>query len=153
VHFRRSDVIVTGDIFTTTQYPFIDLKNGGSLQGTPSEGWPTDTCLQGGSHLSRGRAHSILNILMRDDGCPHTHVKIVAREIRARQARIGAGCVKSYISPRMIRTEAGVEDELDGLVADEVTNRRNHLFGQLTCARVRHQGALFTSLHRNIAGM
>jgi len=33
VHFRRSDVIVTGDIFTTTQYPFIDVKNGGSLQG------------------------------------------------------------------------------------------------------------------------
>jgi cyclase len=33
VHFRRSDVIVTGDIFTTTQYPLIDLKNGGSLQG------------------------------------------------------------------------------------------------------------------------
>ena len=33
VHFRRSDVIVTGDILTTTQYPFIDLNNGGSLQG------------------------------------------------------------------------------------------------------------------------
>jgi cyclase len=33
VHFRRSDVIVTGDILTTTQYPFIDIKNGGSLQG------------------------------------------------------------------------------------------------------------------------
>lgn len=33
VHFRRSDVIVTGDLFTTTQYPFIDLANGGSLQG------------------------------------------------------------------------------------------------------------------------
>ena len=33
VHFRKSDVIVTGDIFTTTQYPFIDTKNGGSLQG------------------------------------------------------------------------------------------------------------------------
>jgi glyoxylase-like metal-dependent hydrolase (beta-lactamase superfamily II) len=33
VHFRRSDVIVAGDIFTTTQYPFIDVKNGGSLQG------------------------------------------------------------------------------------------------------------------------
>jgi cyclase len=31
--FRRSDVIATGDIFTTTQYPFIDLKNGGSVQG------------------------------------------------------------------------------------------------------------------------
>ena len=33
VHFRRSDVIVTGDLFTTTQYPVIDLKNGGSIQG------------------------------------------------------------------------------------------------------------------------
>lgn len=33
VHFRRSDVIVAGDVYTTTQYPFIDIKNGGSLQG------------------------------------------------------------------------------------------------------------------------
>jgi cyclase len=33
VQFRRSDVIVTGDLFNTTQYPFIDIKNGGSLQG------------------------------------------------------------------------------------------------------------------------
>ncbi len=33
VQFRRSDVIVTGDILSTTGYPFIDLKNGGSLQG------------------------------------------------------------------------------------------------------------------------
>jgi hypothetical protein len=33
VHFRRADVIVTGDVFTTTQYPFIDIANGGSVQG------------------------------------------------------------------------------------------------------------------------
>lgn len=33
VHFRRSDVLVTGDIFDTTRYPFIDLNNGGSVQG------------------------------------------------------------------------------------------------------------------------
>jgi cyclase len=33
VHFRRADVIVTGDILTTTQYPFIDVVNGGSIQG------------------------------------------------------------------------------------------------------------------------
>jgi len=33
VHFRKSDVIATGDIFDTTRYPFIDLKNGGSVQG------------------------------------------------------------------------------------------------------------------------
>jgi cyclase len=34
VFFRRSDVISTGDIFTTTSYPFIDLATGGSIQGT-----------------------------------------------------------------------------------------------------------------------
>ncbi len=33
IHFRHADVIATGDIFTTTQYPFIDIKNGGSVQG------------------------------------------------------------------------------------------------------------------------
>ncbi len=33
VHFRRSDVIVTGDIFTLTSYPPIDVKTGGSIQG------------------------------------------------------------------------------------------------------------------------
>jgi cyclase len=33
VHFRGADVIVAGDVFTTTQYPFIDTKNGGSIQG------------------------------------------------------------------------------------------------------------------------
>src|SRR5262249_53509817 len=31
VHFRRSDVIVTGDVFTTTSYPRIEIKNGGSI--------------------------------------------------------------------------------------------------------------------------
>jgi glyoxylase-like metal-dependent hydrolase (beta-lactamase superfamily II) len=33
IHFRRADVIVAGDVFTTTQYPVIDRKNGGSVQG------------------------------------------------------------------------------------------------------------------------
>lgn len=33
VLFRRSDVIATGDLFNPTQYPIIDVKNGGSLQG------------------------------------------------------------------------------------------------------------------------
>jgi glyoxylase-like metal-dependent hydrolase (beta-lactamase superfamily II) len=33
VHFRRTDVIAAGDIFTTTQYPVIDVSAGGSVQG------------------------------------------------------------------------------------------------------------------------
>ena len=33
VHFRYSDVLVTGDVFTTTHYPMIDFEKGGSLQG------------------------------------------------------------------------------------------------------------------------
>ena len=33
VHFRRSDVLVTGDVFRLDSYPVIDLDNGGSIQG------------------------------------------------------------------------------------------------------------------------
>jgi len=33
VYFRRADVIVAGDVFSTTQYPVIDVKSGGSVQG------------------------------------------------------------------------------------------------------------------------
>jgi glyoxylase-like metal-dependent hydrolase (beta-lactamase superfamily II) len=33
VLFRRSDVVVTGDIFVTTSFPFIDVERGGSIQG------------------------------------------------------------------------------------------------------------------------
>jgi len=33
VYFRRADVIVAGDIFSTTQYPVIDVTSGGSVQG------------------------------------------------------------------------------------------------------------------------
>lgn len=33
VHFRRSDVISTGDLFVTTTYPIIDLGRGGHIEG------------------------------------------------------------------------------------------------------------------------
>lgn len=33
VHFRRSDVISTGDIFRTDGYPYFDVDNGGSING------------------------------------------------------------------------------------------------------------------------
>jgi len=33
VLFRRADVIATGDIFDPTEYPIVDVKNGGSLAG------------------------------------------------------------------------------------------------------------------------
>jgi cyclase len=33
VHFRTSDIIVAGDIFTFTSYPIIDIAKGGSVQG------------------------------------------------------------------------------------------------------------------------
>ena len=34
IHFRESDVLHLGDVFRTTGYPFIDLANGGTLDGT-----------------------------------------------------------------------------------------------------------------------
>lgn len=33
IFFRRSDVVVAGDIFVTTMYPFIDAASGGGVQG------------------------------------------------------------------------------------------------------------------------
>jgi len=33
VVFRRSDVVATGDIFSTLSYPVIDIERGGSIQG------------------------------------------------------------------------------------------------------------------------
>ncbi len=33
VIFRRSDVVATGDIFNTLNFPFIDIERGGSIQG------------------------------------------------------------------------------------------------------------------------
>ena len=33
VFFRKSDVVATGDLFTTVMYPFIDVANGGSIDG------------------------------------------------------------------------------------------------------------------------
>jgi glyoxylase-like metal-dependent hydrolase (beta-lactamase superfamily II) len=33
VMFRRADVLVTGDVFTPSRYPMIDLQNGGSING------------------------------------------------------------------------------------------------------------------------
>jgi glyoxylase-like metal-dependent hydrolase (beta-lactamase superfamily II) len=33
VFFRKSDVIVAGDVLTADRYPYIDAKNGGSIQG------------------------------------------------------------------------------------------------------------------------
>jgi cyclase len=33
VFFRRSDVVATGDLFSTTTYPIVDLARGGNIQG------------------------------------------------------------------------------------------------------------------------
>jgi cyclase len=33
IFFRRSDVVATGDLFSTTTYPIVDLARGGNIQG------------------------------------------------------------------------------------------------------------------------
>jgi glyoxylase-like metal-dependent hydrolase (beta-lactamase superfamily II) len=33
VFFRRSDVLSTGDLFTTVMYPYVDVANGGTIDG------------------------------------------------------------------------------------------------------------------------
>ena len=49
VHFRRADVIVAGNVFTTTRYPFIDVANGGTVDGEIGRS----------TRSSRGRCSSI----------------------------------------------------------------------------------------------
>ena len=34
IYFRGSDVMAAGDVYRTTSFPFIDLENGGTLDGT-----------------------------------------------------------------------------------------------------------------------
>ncbi len=61
VHFRRSDVLVTGDIFRLDGYPLIDLDNGGSIQGVLDalnyfiDLAITDTLAEGGTRIVPGR--------------------------------------------------------------------------------------------------
>jgi glyoxylase-like metal-dependent hydrolase (beta-lactamase superfamily II) len=33
IHFRQSNVVHTGDLFTYGQFPFIDIASGGSVEG------------------------------------------------------------------------------------------------------------------------
>ncbi len=47
VFFRRSDVISTGDIFMTTNYPVIDLQGGGSINGV-IDALNHDSCREAG---------------------------------------------------------------------------------------------------------
>ena len=63
VHFRSADVIVAGDIFTTTQYPFIDVKNGGTIQGlVRALNWILDQTVfrhqgEGGTYIVPGHGY------------------------------------------------------------------------------------------------
>ncbi|MGD0964829.1 MAG: MBL fold metallo-hydrolase [Candidatus Acidiferrales bacterium] len=63
VFFRRSDVISTGDIFTPSHYPVIDLQNGGSLHGTIDalnrilEVIVPDENEEGGTYVIPGHGH------------------------------------------------------------------------------------------------
>jgi glyoxylase-like metal-dependent hydrolase (beta-lactamase superfamily II) len=61
VHFRRSDVLVTGDIFRLDGYPIIDLENGGSIDGVLAslnsfiDIAVTDQLAEGGTRIVPGR--------------------------------------------------------------------------------------------------
>jgi glyoxylase-like metal-dependent hydrolase (beta-lactamase superfamily II) len=61
VHFRRSDVIATGDFFRVDRYPFIDVEHGGSIDGIIDalnalvDLAVSDTLAEGGTLLVPGR--------------------------------------------------------------------------------------------------
>ena len=76
-----------------------------------------------------------------------------ARKERTRQARIGAGRVQLHIAAGVIGMEAGVDDELNRLVSDELADRRDHFVRQLARAGIHHQRALIADLHGDIAAV
>ena len=46
VYFPRSDIIVTGDFFSHTRYPIVDLENGGNIDGViDALNWVLDTAI------------------------------------------------------------------------------------------------------------
>lgn len=61
VHFRRSDVIATGDVFRLDSWPYIDLENGGSIEGILDslndlvDLAVSDTLAEGGTLIVPGR--------------------------------------------------------------------------------------------------
>ena len=62
IHFRRADVIVAGDIFTTTQYPVIDVKSGGSVRADSGvERYPREAVYrhqgEGGTYIVPGHGY------------------------------------------------------------------------------------------------
>ena len=102
-----------------------------------------------GRRASR-RDHAILNILMPDDRRALTRVGELPRKERAKKTRILAGCVELQIAAGVIRMEAGIDDELNRLVA-EFADRRNHFIGQFARACVDDQRALVADLHGDVA--
>ena len=89
VFFRRSDVIATGDIFTTTMYPFIDAPSGGSINGDHRRAEPDhryrDSRSQGAGGRPRGTVTFSVHFDAGDLDEPHQdasspfNVSVVAR--------------------------------------------------------------------------
>ena len=84
--------------------------------------------------LPRRRAHPVLNVLVRDDGRAFARIGELAREERARQLGILADCADSCVASGMIGMKAGIDDELDRLIA-EFADRRDDLVGEFACCR------------------
>jgi cyclase len=76
VKFRRSDVIVAGNVFRTDGYPIIDVDNGGTVQGTIDAlnlildlAVPSKSLQEGGTYVipARGRLTDEADVVMYRD--------------------------------------------------------------------------------------
>ena len=84
VWFRKSDVVATGDVFSTVTYPMIDRARGGSIQGAAGRAQPhprhhRSRVQQPGRHAGDPRARTHLQRVRRrriprhDDDHPRPH--------------------------------------------------------------------------------
>jgi cyclase len=91
VFFRKSDVIVAGDVITVDRFPYIDAKNGGSIQGIiDALNWIVATAVpeynqQGGTRVIPGHGR----ILNQTDVVEYRDMATIVRDRIASLAKEG----------------------------------------------------------------
>src|SRR5262249_53509816 len=92
-----------------------------------------------GSRLELSQAR--LDVLMPHDGRALSRIRELPREKRSDNAGVVSGGAKLRVTAREVGMEAGVDDELDRLLA-QFADRGDHLVRDLSRAGVDHHRAL-----------
>ena len=94
----------------------------------------------------------VLHILMADNRGAFSGVGELSGKEGALDARIESGRAQFHIASREIRLESGIDEELNGLIA-QLLHRRDNLIGDCAGSGVHHHRSLVAHLNRDIASV